>query len=276
MKKNKLSMRLLIIIVVLSVAVAALFPLFWMFISSFKKNADIIALPLRFWPTVWTTENYELILLSKNFDIGSSLRYTLALTVLFTFLTLTVNAVAAYGFARLEFPGKTVLWALVMITMFIPSISTLVTSYTIVAKMGMVNTIWVLIIPGLASGGMIFFIRQFYLNFPLSLEEAGLVDGSTPMKNLLYIFLPASGPVFVIQGVGSFLGFWNNYLWPAITISDEQLYPIMLTLQFFKAQRAMKDGAVLAGSVITSLPPIILFLIFQRHIIEGIKMSGLK
>lgn len=276
MKKNRITLKILIGVVTLAVAVTTLFPLFWMFISSFKKNADIIALPLRFWPTVWTTESYELILFSKNFDIGSSLLYTLALTVLFTVLTLTINSIAAYGFARLEFPGKNVLWALVMVTMFIPGISTLVTSYTIVAKMGMVNTIWVLIIPGLAGSGMIFFIRQFYLNFPLSLEEAALVDGSTPMKNFIYIFLPASGPVFVIQGVGAFLGFWNNYLWPAITISDEQLYPIMLTLQFFKAQRAMKDGAVLAGSVITSLPPIILFLIFQRHIIEGIKMSGLK
>ena len=275
MKKNRITLKILIGVVTLAVAVTTLFPLFWMFISSFKKNADIIALPLRFWPTVWTTESYELILFSKNFDIGSSL-LTLALTVLFTVLTLTINSIAAYGFARLEFPGKNVLWALVMVTMFIPGISTLVTSYTIVAKMGMVNTIWVLIIPGLAGSGMIFFIRQFYLNFPLSLEEAALVDGSTPMKNFIYIFLPASGPVFVIQGVGAFLGFWNNYLWPAITISDEQLYPIMLTLQFFKAQRAMKDGAVLAGSVITSLPPIILFLIFQRHIIEGIKMSGLK
>lgn len=276
MKKKTSVSRMLIYLVALLVAFTTLFPLFWMFISSFKKNADIVAMPLRFWPTQWVLDNYELILCSKNFNIAGSLLYTFSLTILFTTLTLAVNAVAAYGFARLEFRGKKVLWALVMVTMFIPGISTLVTSYTVVAKLRMVNTIWVLIIPGLASGGMIFFIRQFYLNFPLSLEEAALVDGSTPLKNFVFIFLPTSGSVFVIQGIGAFLGFWNNYLWPAITISDEKLYPIMLMLQFFKSQRAMKDGAVLAGAVITSLPPIILFLIFQKHIIEGIKMSGIK
>lgn len=276
MKKKTTVSRMLIYLVALLVAFTTLFPLFWMFISSFKKNADIVAMPLRFWPTQWVLDNYELILCSKNFNIAGSLLYTFSLTILFTTLTLAVNAVAAYGFARLEFRGKKLLWALVMVTMFIPGISTLVTSYTVVAKLRMVNTIWVLIIPGLASGGMIFFIRQFYLNFPLSLEEAALVDGSTPLKNFVFIFLPTSGPVFVIQGIGAFLGFWNNYLWPAITISDEKLYPIMLMLQFFKSQRAMKDGAVLAGAVITSLPPIILFLIFQKHIIEGIKMSGIK
>lgn len=276
MKRNPVVTRTVILIIGLLVAFTTLFPLFWMLISSFKKNADIVAMPLRFWPTQWVADNYDLILNSKNFNIGGSLLYTFALTILFTALTLAVNAIAAYGFARLEFRGKKLLWTVVMITMFIPGISTLVTSYTVVAKLGMVNTIWVLIIPGLASGGMIFFIRQFYLNFPLSLEEAAFVDGSTPLKNFLYIFLPTSGPVLVIQGIGAFLGFWNNYLWPAITISDEALYPIMLMLQFFKSQRAMKDGAVLAGAVITSLPPIVLFLVFQRYIIEGIKMSGIK
>ncbi len=276
MKKKTLIAKSMIGLVALLVAFTAMFPLFWMILSSFKKNADIIAMPLRFWPTAWVWDNYELILFSKSFNIASSLLYTFVLAVSFTLLTLAVNASAAYGFARLDFPGKNVLWVLVMITMFIPGISTLVTSYTVVAKMGLVNTVWVLIIPGLASSGMIFFIRQFYLNFPLSLEEAALVDGSTPLKNFLYIFLPTSMPVFVIQGVGAFLGFWNSYLWPAITINKEQLYPIMLLLQFFRSQKAMKDGAVLAGAVITSLPPIILFLIFQRHIIEGIKMSGIK
>lgn len=263
-------------LICLTVTATAMFPLAWMVISSFKKNADIIAMPLRFFPTVWITDNYEQILFSDAFSIGYSLIYTFVLAAVFTIATLAVNATAAYGFARLDFPGKGLLWALVMVTMFIPGISTLVTSYTVVAKLGMVDTVWVLLIPGLASSGMIFFIRQFYLNFPLSLEEAGLVDGSTPFKNFWYIFLPTSAPVFVIQGVGAFLGFWNNYLWPAITINREELYPVMLMLQFFRSQKAMKDGVVLAGAVITSLPPIVLFLIFQKHIIEGIKMSGIK
>lgn len=276
MKKNSKTLRAIMVIVFLVVAFTTLFPLFWMFVSAFKKNADIIALPLRFWPTTWTWDNFETILFAKNYNMSYTIVYTFLLAAFDTLLVLAVNSITAYGFARMEFRGKKLLWAMVMVTMFIPGISTLVTSYITVVKLNMVNSIWVLIIPGLAGSGMIFYMRQFYLNFPLSLEEAAYVDGSTPLRNFFYIFLPASGPAFVIQGVGAFLGFWNSWLWPAITLSDTKLYPVMLTLQFFKSQQAMKDGVVLAGAVITSLPPIIIFLIFQKYIIEGIKMSGLK
>lgn len=276
MKRTSKTLRAVMLIVFLVVAFTTLFPLLWMFVSAFKKNADIIALPLRFWPTTWIWDNFETILFAKNYNMSYTLVYTFILAVIDTVLVLALNSITAYGFSRMEFRGKKLLWALVMVTMFIPGISTLVTSYMTVVKLNMVNSIWVLIIPGMASSGMIFYMRQFYLNFPLSLEEAAYVDGSTPLRNFFYIFLPASGPAFVIQGVGCFLGFWNSWMWPAITLSDTKLYPVMLTLQFFKSQQSMKDGVVLAGAVITSLPPIILFLVFQKYIIEGIKMSGLK
>lgn len=276
MKRTSKMLRAVMLIVFLVVAFTTLFPLLWMFVSAFKKNADIIALPLRFWPTTWIWDNFETILFAKNYNMSYTLVYTFILAVIDTVLVLALNSITAYGFSRMEFRGKKLLWALVMVTMFIPGISTLVTSYMTVVKLNMVNSIWVLIIPGMASSGMIFYMRQFYLNFPLSLEEAAYVDGSTPLRNFFYIFLPASGPAFVIQGVGCFLGFWNSWMWPAITLSDTKLYPVMLTLQFFKSQQSMKDGVVLAGAVITSLPPIILFLVFQKYIIEGIKMSGLK
>lgn len=276
MKRTSKTLRAVMLIVFLVVAFTTLFPLLWMFVSAFKKNADIIALPLRFWPTTWIWDNFETILFAKNYNMSYTLVYTFILAVIDTVLVLALNSITAYGFSRMEFRGKKLLWALVMVTMFIPGISTLVTSYMTVVKLNMVNSIWVLIIPGMASSGMIFYMRQFYLNFPLSLEEAAYVDGSTPLRNFFYIFLPASGPAFVIQGVGCFLGFWNGWMWPAITLSDTKLYPVMLTLQFFKSQQSMKDGVVLAGAVITSLPPIILFLVFQKYIIEGIKMSGLK
>lgn len=276
MKRTSKTLRAVMLIVFLVVAFTTLFPLLWMFVSAFKKNADIIALPLRFWPTTWIWDNFETILFAKNYNMSYTLVYTFILAVIDTVLVLALNSITAYGFSRMEFRGKKLLWTLVMVTMFIPGISTLVTSYMTVVKLNMVNSIWVLIIPGMASSGMIFYMRQFYLNFPLSLEEAAYVDGSTPLRNFFYIFLPASGPAFVIQGVGCFLGFWNSWMWPAITLSDTKLYPVMLTLQFFKSQQSMKDGVVLAGAVITSLPPIILFLVFQKYIIEGIKMSGLK
>lgn len=276
MKKTSKLMLALIIVVFAVIAFTALFPLLWMIVSSFKKNADITAVPLRFWPTTWIWDNYNQILNAEYFNMTYTLIYTFVLAIVNVVLTLTLSSITAYGFARMEFRGKKLLWGIVLANMFIPGIATTVTSYTVVTKLNMTNTIWVLIIPGMASVGIIFYMRQFYLNFPLSLEEAAYVDGSTPFRNFFYIFLPASGPAFIIQGIGCFLGFWNSYMWPAMTLQDEKLYPVMLTLQFFRSQYSMRDGATLAGAVVTSLPPIILFLIFQKYIIEGIKMSGLK
>lgn len=261
-------------IVCLMVFLTTLFPLVWMLISSFKTNADIVGMPMRFFPSQWVMDNYQTLVATDEFL--HSMAMTFLGGALFTLLTLFVNAMAGYSFARIEYPGKGVLWGIVLSTMFIPGISTLITAFIVVTQLGMLNTLWVLLIPGAASAGHIFFIRQFYLNYPLSLEEAAMIDGCTRFKNFLYIFLPSSGAVFVIVGIGAFLGYWNSYLWPVLTISDKWYYTVMQVMQFFKAEKAAKDGLVMAGSVFTSLPPILLFLIFQRYIIQGIKIAGMK
>lgn len=245
-----------------------------MAISSFKTNADIVAMPMRFFPTAWVTDNYKTLFESGEFL--QAMGMTLLGGTLFTVLTLLVNAMAGYSFARINFPGKGILWGIVLSTMFIPGISTLITSFIVVTQLNMLNTLAVLILPAAASASHIFFIRQFYLSYPLSLEEAAMIDGCTRFQNFLHIFLPNSGAVFVIVGIGAFLGYWNGYLWPVLTISNKNLYTVMQVMQFFKAERAAKDGLVMAGAVLTSLPPILLFLIFQRHIIQGIKIAGLK
>jgi len=262
------------ILVFLIVGFCALFPLFWMVVSSFKAHADIVAMPMRFFPTKWITDNYAKLLSGGAFS--RSLLLTTGLGALFVIGTLIVNSMAGYAFARLEFPLKKVLWPMVLITMFIPGISILITSFIVVVRLGMLNTIWVLILPGLASGGHIFFIRQFYLNFPLSLEEASMIDGCTRFQTYFRVFLPSSLPVFVIVGVSAFLGYWGSYLWPVMTISKQSLYQIMQLMQFFRSERNLRDGVILAGAVITSIPPVVLFAIFQRYIVEGIKISGLK
>ncbi len=272
--KNVLFTYMFNAMVFLVISLCALFPFVWMIISSFKGHADIVAMPMRFFPTKWLGENYVTLLSGGKFYHSLVLTFTLGIT--FTLGTLLINSMAGYAFARVEFPMKKILWPMVLLTMFIPGISVLITSFIVVVRLGMLNTAWVLILPGLASGGHIFFIRQFYLNFPLALEEAAMIDGCTRFKTYMRIFLPASLPVFVIVGVGAFLGYWGNYLWPVMTISDEKMYQIMQLMQFFRSEKNLKDGVILAGAMITSIPPILLFLIFQRYIVEGIKIAGLK
>jgi multiple sugar transport system permease protein len=142
--------------------------------------------------------------------------------------------------------------------------------------MGMLDTLGVLVLPGVASAGHMFFIRQFYLNIPQALEEAALIDGAGRIKIFTSIFIPMSFPVFVIVGIGSYLGYWNSFVWPTMTITNIDLFQIMQYLYTFRSERATEMGMLMAGSALSALPTIILFLIFQKYIISGIKISGLK
>lgn len=252
----------------------ALFPLAWMVISGFKLRTEVVRTPFQFFPDVWRWENYAQILQDPSF-----LR-TLAVTgfgaVIFTTCSIAVNSMAAYAFARLEFKGKRIVWPLVLGTMFIPGMTILLTSFIVVTRLHMLDTIAVLILPGMAAAGQIFFVRQFYLNIPSSLEEAAVVDGCGRWGVYLRIFLPLSKAPFVVVGMTSFMGFWNSYVWPIMTITSPDLFQVQQYLAAFRSERASELGLLMAGSACAAAPIIIIFLIFQRQIIANIKMAGLK
>ncbi|OIB02992.1 ABC transporter permease [Paenibacillus sp. LC231] len=256
------------------VTIMALFPLLWVIIAGFKDKAEVLATPFRFFPKKWMVQNYTDILGDSAFI--QSMLVTFGGAVLFAALSLAVNATAAYVFARLEFRFKTFLWVYVIITMFIPGMAILLTSFIVVNEMGMLDTLAVLVLPGIASAGHMFFIRQFYLNIPMALEEAALIDGAGRIKIFTHIFIPMSFPVFVIVGIGSYLAYWNSFVWPTMTVTNPELFQIMQYLYTFRSERATEMGMLMAGSALSCLPTIVLFLFFQKHIISGIKISGLK
>ncbi|MGC0274182.1 carbohydrate ABC transporter permease [Pseudactinotalea sp. Z1739] len=258
------------------IVLAALFPLAWMAISGFKARNEVVTSPFQFFPEIWRPENYVEILSDPQFS--RALGITFLGAVLFTLLSLTVNSMAAYAFARLEFSAKRIIWTLTLLTMFIPGMAILLTSYIVVTRMGMLNTLAVLVVPGATAAIHIFFIRQFYLGIPTSLEEAALLDGCGRWQIFLRIFLPMSKPVFVVVGITSFLAFWNAYVWPIMTITepDSPLTQIQQYLAMFRSERRIEYGLLLAGSTLAATPVIVLFLIFQRYIISGIRISGIK
>ncbi|WP_372635410.1 carbohydrate ABC transporter permease [Cohnella sp.] len=257
-----------------AVTLLALFPLLWVVIAGFKEKTEVLSTPFRFFPKQWLVANYTDILADAAFL--KSMGVTFGGAVLFAALSLFVNAAAAYAFARLEFRFKGLLWVYVIMTMFIPGMAILLTSFIVVDKMGMLDTFAVLVLPGVASAGHMFFIRQFYLNIPLALEEAALIDGAGRLRIFTSVFVPMSFPVFVIVGIGSYLAYWNSFIWPTMTITNPDLYQIMQYLYNFRSERVTELGMLMAGSALTSLPTIALFLIFQKYIISGIKISGLK
>lgn len=254
--------------------VAALFPLAWMIIAGFKAKTEVISTPFQFFPEVWKWENYAQILADPTFL--RTLGWTLMGAVLFTLLSLTVNSLAAYAFARLEFRFKRTLWVLVITTMFIPGMTILLTSFIVVTKLFMLDTLAVLVIPGAASAASVFFIRQFYLNIPSSLEEAAMIDGCGRFQIFLKLFLPLSKPPFVVMGITAFLAYWNSYVWPILTITTPEKYVLQQYLATFRSERTSELGLLMAGSTLAAAPVVILFLIFQRQIIGNIKMAGLK
>lgn len=252
------------------------FPLVWMVVSSFKLDREVWAYPFKFFPNRWQTANYVTLFTTKRVNFSGSLLNTAFVAVTHTVLTLIIETMAAYAYARLEFRFKNLFWRLTLFTMFIPNIAILLTSFVVVRNLGMLDSLWVLIIPSLAGAGGIFFYRQFFLNIPMSMEEAALVDGASRLRIYWSIFLPNAKPPMVLLGTGCFIGCWNDFIWPSLTINSVEKFQVMQVIRSFRNQYSEAYGVVMAASVLGAIPPLIVFLCFQRHIIKGMLISGIK
>lgn len=267
-------MRVVKWMLVILISVSVLFPLAWMAIAGFKGKTEVLSSPFQFFPEIWRIQNYVDILNDPAFARAMVVTFVGAL--IFTALSLVVNSIAAYAFARLDFQGKRFWWIYCVMPMFIPSMAILLTSFVVVSKLGMLDTLAVLIIPGVASAGQMFFMRQFYLGMPIALEEAALIDGCSRWQIFLKIFVPQSFAIFVVVGIGSYLAYWNAYVWPILTITNPDLTQIMQYLGQFRSSRGNEWGQLMAGSTLAAMPTVVLLLVFQRFIVSGVRISGIK
>ncbi|KKL20096.1 hypothetical protein LCGC14_2458860, partial [marine sediment metagenome] len=201
---------------------------------------------------------------------------SLLIAVVITVVQLSINTLAAYAFARMEFRGKGVLFALLLATMMLPPAVLLVPRFLVVGYLGMVDTFWALVVPGFAGAFGVFLLRQFFLNIPMSLEEAARLDGCGPMGILWRIILPLSKPVLITLGLFTFMGAWNSFIWPLVVLSDQAYYPLTVGLSLFRDESSGDWPRVFAASVMGSLPLIALFVLAQRYLVRGISLSGLK
>ena len=272
--RTRIPNRIAKYVLVALIAFSCLLPLAWMAIAGFKGKTEVLRTPFQFFPDVWILDNYIAILGDQAFV--RALGVTFVGAVAFTALSLAINALAAYVFARLDFAGKRFFWIYCLAPMFIPGMAILLTSFMVVAQLGMLDTLAVLIIPGVASAGQMFFLRQFYLNMPVAVEEAALIDGATRWQIFHKIFIPQSAAVFVVVGIGSYMAYWNAYVWPILTISNPDLTQIMQFLGTFRSERGNEWGLLMAGSTLAALPTIALVLFFQRYIVDGVRISGIK
>ena len=232
-------------VVALAVAAVSLFPLLWMLLASFKNKQEVLATPLRMLPKDWITTNYEAVLVSAQNPLFHAMLVTFLVAALGVVFSLLVNMMAAYAFARLEFFGKRLFWVYCLITMYVPGLTILITSYLVVHSLHMVNTLWVLLVPGIAGGYNIFFFRQFFLNIPASLEDAARIDGCGRFRIFWTVFLPLSVTPMVVQGAGIFIGYWNSFMWPSITVTDKSIQQVMPIIRSFQTDYGTEYGRII-------------------------------
>jgi len=259
----------------LAVAVFFLLPLLWMVTSSLKPDYQVLESPPRWLPDPVVWSNYPEALTYLPF--GRYALNTLFIAVMVILGHVLSCTLVAYGFARFRAPGKNLLFLILLATMMLPYPVTMVPLYIVFSRIGWVNSFWPLIVPAfLGNPFYIFLLRQFFLTLPPDLEDAARVDGASTLQTLRHIILPASRPAMATVAIFSFQAVWNDFLPPLIYLHDQTKYTISLGLSFFRSTFDVKWGYLMAASLVTMLPVVLLFFFAQRAFIQGITLTGMK
>ena len=251
-------------------------PLLWMASTSLKSTSEVSQADLTFLPQDPTLEGYRTILDAPQTPVGQWFLNSMIAATAQTLLVLVVATTAAYALARLTFPGKRIITGLVLATLFVPPISLLIPNYVIVSNFGWLDSLAAVIVPGAAGAFGVFFLRQFFLSLPIELEEAALLDGASRWKIFLLVIVPLSRPALATLALLTFLANWNDFLWPLYVLFSPERLTIQPGLSTLQSAYTTDYATILAGGAIASIPVLILFLISQRFVIEGIARGGLK
>jgi len=255
--------------------VAVVTPFVWMILGSFKGESELRQVPPTWWPETPTLDNYRQLFAKESF-----LRYFFNSTVVAIAVTvgnLIFCSMVGYALAKLTFRGKKVVFGMVMGTLLLPGMVTFVPLFVLVANLGLVDSYPGLILPFLVTPFGVFLMRQFIVGLPDDLLDAGRVDGASELRIFRQIILPLCGPGLATLGILTFLGSWNNFLWPLVVAQTQDHYTLPVALALFSTgQNVTNYGLLLAGATVVVAPIVIVFLILQRRFIEGIATTGIK
>lgn len=260
------------------VVLAAIFviPIIWMYLTSLRTEGDSRTIPLRLIPEELTLSAYRFVFFdSQNPVLLWALNSFIAAT-LHCVLVLIVSSLAAYALARLRFRGRNALFAILIATMFLPGFVFLMPNYLLVDTLKWTDTLWALVVPGAAGAFSVFFLRQFFLSIPRELEETALIDGANQWTIFTRIILPLSKPALVTLAVLAFLGNWNDFIWPIFVLFSPERLTLAPGLSTLQNAESSNYPVVMAGATIASIPVLILYVLLQRYIIEGVANSGIK
>lgn len=276
MKRKGFFKSLILYTVVNIIAIIMLLPFFWMVSTSLKPNEQVYLIPPKWIPNPIVWSNYPRAFSFAPF--GLFIKNSLIIAIICVVGVVFSSSLAGYSFAKLRWPGRDIIFFILLSTMMLPGQVTMIPIFILFKKFGWINTFYPLTVPTFFGGGAfnIFLMRQFFLTIPYELDEAARIDGASFFRIYTSIELPLSIPVITAISIFTFIGAWNDFMGPLIYLNDSSKYTIQLGLRMFQADFSADWSALMAMSIVTALPCIILFFVAQRYFIQGIVLTGLK
>lgn len=275
MKRRLLAGQITVYTMLIIGAALCLLPMFWLIRSSFMTSGQIFEMPPVWIPTPFKFSNYTEAL--TTVDFGKFFKNTAFITVMCLVGAVLSSSICAYSFARLNWPGRNLIFALLLASMMLPGAVTLIPTFIGWKLVGLINTYYPLILPSWFGAAFdIFLLRQFYSGIPKELDEAAYVDGASHFTIYWRIILPLSKPALIVIGLFSFMNTWNDFMGPLVYLNEESKYTVALGLQMFQSLHSAQWHLLMAASTVVIAPVIIVFFIGQRYFIEGITLTGLK
>jgi multiple sugar transport system permease protein len=272
--------RVLLYVIVIAGAIMFSVPFLWTIGTSLKSQSELYTFPPTFLPSAPRWENYAAVFEMAPF--GRFLLNTIIITTAAVVGQTLSAAVVAFGFSRFRFPGRDILFIVVLATMMLPWHVTIVPSFLLFRTLGWINTFLPLIVPSFFGGGpfYIFLLRQFFLSIPRDLDEAAKIDGASSFQIFWSIMLPLSKVALATVAIFSFIEHWNEFIGPLIYLNSTDLFPVSIGLRYFLVSPFTgdepRDAILMAASLIVALPPLILFFVAQKYFVEGIATTGIK
>lgn len=261
-------------VVLFGLAMLTLLPLLWMVMASVMPAGEASRLPLRWWPSRVTWEHYAQLFATLH--LGRSFANSLLLSGAATLLSVTINSMAGYALAKLPFVGRDRVFRALLALLVVPGQVGMLPLFLLLKELHWINTYWGVLVPSLASVFGIFLVRQYALGIPDALLDAARVDGAGELRVYWSVALPACRPILTTLAVFTFIGTWNDFLWPLIVLTDDSMYTLPVALASLAGEHVQDTELMMASAVLTMLPAIVLFLALQRAYLAGLLSGALK
>lgn len=264
-------------IVLVVLTIIFLGPLLAIVFTSLKTGVETRTTPISFLPREWTLQAYQTLFApDSQSPLGVWFANSLMSATAHAVLVVIVASMAGYALARMNFPGKRIVFAMVISTLFVPGFIFMMPNFLILNSLGWLDTLWALIVPGAAGAFGVFFMRQFFFSLPVELEESARIDGAGPFRTFVSIVLPNAKPAVVTLAVLSFLANWNDFIWPIYVLFSPERLTLPVGLSKLQGAYTINYPVIMAGACLAAFPVLVVYSLSQRYIIEGVASSGIK